>query len=128
MKTSSIRLITLLVIFSAICSGLSAKNYFVASDGDDSNPGSKAKPWKTIQKAADSMVPGDQVTVKEGTYDETIKTAKDGEAGKRITFKASGLVKIKGFRVNNTYTTVDGFEVVPRNFHHSDKEQCRDIK
>jgi serralysin len=87
----------------------------VAINGSDSNPGSKAKPWKTIQKAADSMNPGDQVIIKEGTYEETVKTQKEGQEGKRITFKASGVVKIKGFRVDHPYITVDGFTVVPRN-------------
>lgn len=116
MKTKSkIFLPVLLVAFSMLTTNLSARTHYVASNGLDTNPGTKGKPWKTIQKAADSMMPGDETIVKEGIYDETIKTTRNGEAGKRITFKASGLVKTKGFRINNTYTTVDGFEVNGKN-------------
>lgn len=125
MRTKSrIFLFTLSVAFTILSTSLSAKTYYVAANGADTNPGSKGKPWKTIQKAADNIIPGDEAIVKAGTYDETVKTTRDGEAGKRITFKASGLVKTKGFRINNTYTTVDGFEVVPRNSIILTKSNC----
>lgn len=112
---NSLSLSALLIIILVFSSDLSAKTYFVAPNGLDANSGTKAKPWKTIQKAAETMMPGDIVIVKEGTYDETVKTAKDGEERKRITFKASGLVKTHSFRVNHSYTTIDGFEVNGRN-------------
>ncbi len=116
MKTKcSICFTVLFLTFSLLSGTTFAKTYYVASNGADINAGSKGKSWKTIQKAADSMMPGDMVVVKEGTYEETVKTTRDGEAGKRIIFKASGVVKTQGFRINNTYTTVDGFTVVPRN-------------
>jgi hypothetical protein len=105
----------LISAFILLSTSLFAKNYYVAVNGADTNPGTKGKPWKTIQKAADTMMPGDMAIVRDGTYEETVKTTRDGEAGKRITFKASGEVKTKGFRINHTYTTLDGFTVVPRN-------------
>lgn len=108
-------LLVLSAVLITLSTDLFAKTYYVDSKGMDTNPGTKGKPWKTIQKAADTMIPGDQVIIKEGTYEETVKTTRDGEAGKRITFKASGIVKTQGFRINNTYITVDGFTVVPRN-------------
>ena len=125
MKTrESISLFTLMAILIVFTSSLSAKTYYVASDGSDFNTGTKSKPWETIQKAADTMIPGDMVLIKEGTYEETVKTTRDGEAGKRITFKSSGLVKTKGFRIGNAYTTVDGFTVVPRNSIILTKSNC----
>ena len=125
MKTrNSIFLFVLSLAFIMVSNCLFAKTHYVATNGQDTNPGTKGKPWKTIQKAADSMMPGDDAIMKAGGYDETIKTTKDGEAGKRITFKASGLVKIKGFKINHTYTTVDGFEVVPRNSIILTKSNC----
>ena len=42
--------------------------YHVSPTGSDSNPGSKARPFRTIQKAADSVKPGDTVLVDDGVY------------------------------------------------------------
>jgi hypothetical protein len=42
--------------------------YHVAPTGSDSNPGSEARPFRTIQKAADSVKPGDTVLVDDGVY------------------------------------------------------------
>ncbi len=50
-----------------------AATYHVdASTGNDSNPGSSASPFKTIQKAADSMSSGDTCLVRSGVYRETV--------------------------------------------------------
>jgi hypothetical protein len=42
--------------------------YHVSPTGSDSNPGSEARPFRTIQKAADSAKPGDTVLVDDGVY------------------------------------------------------------
>jgi hypothetical protein len=42
--------------------------YHVSPTGSDSNPGSEARPFRTIQKAADSVKPGDTVLVGDGVY------------------------------------------------------------
>jgi Right handed beta helix region len=42
--------------------------YHVAPTGSDSGPGSEARPFRTIQKAADSVKPGDTVLVDDGVY------------------------------------------------------------
>jgi hypothetical protein len=42
--------------------------YHVSPAGSDSGPGSQARPFKTIQKAADSVKPGDTVLVDDGVY------------------------------------------------------------
>ncbi|HEV2666424.1 MAG TPA: DUF1565 domain-containing protein, partial [Blastocatellia bacterium] len=42
--------------------------YHVSPTGSDSNPGSEARPFRTIQKAADSVKPGDTVLVGDGIY------------------------------------------------------------
>jgi hypothetical protein len=42
--------------------------YHVSPRGSDSNPGSEARPFRTIQKAADSVKPGDTVLVGDGVY------------------------------------------------------------
>ena len=46
-------------------------NYYVATTGSDNNPGTSASPFKTIQKAANIVAPGDTVIVKDGVYPAT---------------------------------------------------------
>ena len=43
---------------------LSATNYFVATNGDDSNAGTLDKPFATLQKAQSKVVPGDTVYIR----------------------------------------------------------------
>src|SRR6266508_2063678 len=46
----------------------SGRVYHVSPTGSDSNPGSEARPFRTIQKAANSVKPGDTVLVDDGAY------------------------------------------------------------
>jgi parallel beta-helix repeat protein len=62
--------------------------YFVAIDGWDSNPGTEQLPWRTIQKAADTLTAGKTVYIKEGTYNERIWVQNSGMPDKFITFTA----------------------------------------
>jgi MYXO-CTERM domain-containing protein len=57
-----------------------AAEYYVSPTGSDSNPGTQASPWGTVQKAASTAVAGDTVWLRGGTYSPT--------AG--ITFSKSG--------------------------------------
>lgn len=45
--------------------------YYVSPTGSDSNPGTQSSPFKTIQKGIDSMVGGDTVYIRGGTYNQT---------------------------------------------------------
>ena len=38
--------------------------YYVATSGRDANPGTETQPWRTIQKAADTLIASDTVFVK----------------------------------------------------------------
>ncbi|MCP4195704.1 MAG: DUF1565 domain-containing protein [Proteobacteria bacterium] len=62
--------------------------YYVAPDGNDSNPGTKARPWRTIQKAAATMVAGDTVYIRAGTYEEQVIPQNSGNADNHITYAA----------------------------------------
>ena len=64
--------------------------YYVAPDplGDNSNPGTEAEPWETIQKAADTLVAGDTVHIRSGTYREQVVAQNSGSAGNYITYAA----------------------------------------
>jgi hypothetical protein len=67
--------------------------YYVATNGNDSNRGTFSQPFRTIQKAANVVNPGDTVIVKDGVYQAPGEAAivdirRSGTAGNWITFKA----------------------------------------
>ena len=56
-----------------------ARDIFVGGAGaSDTNPGTAAQPFATIQKAASTAVAGDVVKIRQGTYRETITPANSG--------------------------------------------------
>jgi hypothetical protein len=61
-------------------------NFHVAPTGSDTNPGNKAAPFKTIERAAKAAVPGTTVHVAPGTYPGGFKTTVSGTAKDRISF------------------------------------------
>lgn len=75
-----------------------AATYYVATSGSDSNPGTQAQPFRNIQRAADTVVAGDTVLVRGGSYVEEINLRRSGTASAKITFKpepGSGAVFLK---------------------------------
>jgi Right handed beta helix region len=44
------------------------RTYFVATNGSDSNPGTRARPWKSVQRAFERLRPGERALVARGTY------------------------------------------------------------
>lgn len=62
--------------------------YYVSPNGSDSSPGTLTQPWKTIKKAANSVVPGDTVYVRGGVYAEIVVISRSGTAENPIRFLA----------------------------------------
>ena len=94
-----------------------APYYYVSTDGDDDNPGTEAQPWRTIQKAADTLVAGDTVYIKAGTYQERVIPQNSGTAGNYIVYTAypGDAVTIDG--ANITVPEWGGlFEIVEKNY------------
>lgn len=60
--------------------------YYVSPSGSDSNSGSQASPFATIQKAAQVVKPGSLVHVLPGVYTQTVTVKTSGSANARITF------------------------------------------
>lgn len=116
------------VIDDKIDSPSEKSEYYVSPNGSDDNPGTKEKPWKSIDYAVskDSAVKaGDTILVQPGVYTELITLDKSGNQKLgHITLKANGKVilkdpdPIKGdFRegviqsAGEGYWIIDGFRI-----------------
>lgn len=64
-----------------------ATSYYVATTGSDTNSGTLASPFRTIQKAASVAVAGDTVHIRAGTYRETVTPTNSGSSGNLITYQ-----------------------------------------
>ncbi len=102
---------------AAVQAAPEAQVYYVDRNNpqaSDSNPGSAALPWLTIQHAADVAVAGDTVIVKPGVYPERVIPAHSGSVGKRITFQAQPLrqTTMWGFYTYGCdFLTIQGFNI-----------------
>lgn len=128
---SKLALFAFVVTFSVTAN---SATYYVDknhSSSSDSNSGTEASPWQTIQHAANVLVAGDTVYVKQGVYKEVyaigpdndipgLKPQNSGTAGNPITYEAfPGDVVVvdqqnsgTGFHISNRhYITVRGFEI-----------------
>lgn len=64
--------------------------YHVSVNGNDNNPGTVEKPFRTINHAAQTAVAGDTVKVHEGTYREWVNPKNGGTSeSNRITYEAA---------------------------------------
>jgi hypothetical protein len=81
-----------------------ADTYTVAKDGDDAGPGTRKRPWQTLQHAAERVVAGDTVTVLPGAY-AGFQLRHRGKAGAPIIFVGDG-ASIEG----DNGTTPDGID------------------
>jgi hypothetical protein len=126
MKSSAL-FILLACVSSAF--GQTNSSFYVATTGNDSNPGTQATPWRTIQHAADTARAGSTVYVRGGIYEELVTINASGNASDGfVTFRSypgetavidaahltpsgrSGVVTIQ----NKSYVRIVGFEI--RNF------------
>jgi parallel beta-helix repeat protein len=101
----------------------SASNVYVsAAAGNDSNPGSREKPFKTLARAVRDVGPGSTVLVGPGTYEGGIKTTASGTAGARIRYVSTTPWAAKivppansksatAWDNRGSYVNIDGFEV-----------------
>ena len=79
-----------LFLFCLKTASASAAEYYVAPTGNDSNIGSFGAPWKTLQKAENSVTAGDTIFMRGGTYalgDSFVNWNNAGTAGNPITVR-----------------------------------------
>ncbi len=77
-----------LLMFIMVVAPAFAADYYVSKSGSDENPGSKAAPFLTIQKAADILKPGDVCYIEEGIYSELVIPLNSGTAENPIIYRA----------------------------------------
>src|SRR5688572_8869036 len=96
------RIVMMFAGIAVLAGNLHAAHYHVDSKGNDSNPGTRTKRFRTIQHAADLAQPGDMITVHGGVYRERINPPRGGVSNeKRIVYQAAAgeKVEIKGSEV-----------------------------
>ena len=52
--------------------------YYVSPQGNDANPGTLTRPWRTLSRAAERVAPGDTVYVHGGVYQEAVDFSTSG--------------------------------------------------
>jgi hypothetical protein len=91
-RTTSFLFFFLGIVFIGLPTGALAKSYYVAPNGNDSNPGTIDAPFATINKAHDNdaLQPGDTIYLRGGTYfpSEQAVFRKKGNATNYIHIKS----------------------------------------
>jgi len=100
-----------LLFVTAFLSPARSAEWHVAVNGNDADPGTREKPLRTIQRAADLAEPGDVITVHEGIYREWVKPPRGGLSDQqRIVFRAAPgeRVEIRGSEIVKGWKHVEG--------------------
>lgn len=73
-----------------LITGLSAHGaeYYLSPDGDDASAGTRENPWKSLQKANETLQPGDTALFLPGEYPGSIDPARSGTADAPIVFRS----------------------------------------
>jgi Right handed beta helix region len=123
-----VKSLVICALFVCACGafGQRGSSFYVSTSGDDANPGTQAKPWRTVQHAADTARAGSTVNVRGGIYGERVSVNASGNASEGfITFKSypgetavldaahlvpegrSGVLTIH----NKSYVRIEGLEI-----------------
>ncbi|RJP78011.1 MAG: hypothetical protein C4522_13925 [Desulfobacteraceae bacterium] len=124
MKFRTILVLSISIILISIGHAF-ATTYFVKPNGDDSKDGkSDSTAWRTISKANNTLLYGDIVNIRTGTYAEPIQPVNSGKQDQHITYQRyqTDTVTISGVLTainieNKSYIKIDGIRVVePKHF------------
>ncbi|MCP3137099.1 right-handed parallel beta-helix repeat-containing protein [Pyxidicoccus xibeiensis] len=98
--------------------------FHVAITGNDGNPGTEQRPWRTVRNAVTRLRPGDAVLVHEGTYVERVDiggAARDGlpdapiqllaAPGERPVLRGGDGKTTPMLRIARSYWVVDGLDI-----------------
>jgi len=114
-----------------------AATYFVSLQGNDEGNGNSGNPWRTLQKAANTVNGGDLVLVADGEYNEIVIITRSGQGtNTQIVFQSQNIhgAKSTGFKLQGDYITIDGFTleataaseygVIVNGHHHNTIKNC----
>ena len=122
-RTGTLRPLMILAGLWPIVSAVNAREYWVSPRGNYCAAGSESAPWRTLQRAANQVVPGDTVHILAGNY-RGFNVTRGGTASARITFRARPGAVINQawsssgnhYGINssgNSYLTIEGFTFTP---------------
>ena len=83
--------LSLFALFVCVSGAFGQANsaFYVATTGNDSNAGTQASPWRTVQHAVDTARAGSTVNVRAGIYEELVSINASGNASDGfITFRS----------------------------------------
>jgi len=113
------KLISLLILFIASTTSISASDYYVSTTGSDSNQGTSASPYKTISKGISSLNPGDKLAIGPGQY-SSFSVTKSGTDLSPINIIAQNATISGGntaINLSGSFINVSGFEVSGTSSH-----------
>jgi hypothetical protein len=69
--------------------GSRGKTFYVSTNGSDSNPGTSARPWRSVQKALETLRAGQRALVRKGVYTQNHTVERAGTRAAPITIAAA---------------------------------------
>jgi len=111
------------LFFAALATSANAGTYYVATDGEAENDGSKEKPWPSVEYALSKVGGGHTITVKPGVYRGPIQIAKQYAGTKEHPTVIKSELKWKAVIIGAPYHVIsnadgcdwiiiDGFEAM----------------
>lgn len=101
---------------SSALTAASGGTFYVSPTGRDTNPGTKERPWRSIQHAADRLRAGQTVLIRTGIYRERVRPKYSGRPGAMISFRAfpGEIPTIDGARIELQGDKAGLFEIAGR--------------
>ena len=109
-------LLAVLLLCNAI-SLIAQTNYYVSPTGSNSNAGTLADPFLTIQHGIDQLSAGDNLNILAGTYSEKLDLSTSGSAGQMIAIRA--------YQSQNVIVDADAFNNTLPIFYAGDQSYFR---
>ena len=129
-------LFTLILVTAAspVLSSGDAAEYFLSPAGNDSNPGTRARPWKSLDKANSSLKAGDVATFLPGDYAGVLCPQHHGQPDRPMTYRSEhprGARLVGGnpvIQLDGRHDLVlDGFSVEPLNGVYLSANKCEGL-